>query len=52
MKALFTMNDKLYSLCTYTLVNFVIETEEYNSSLETKITRKFSSQSPVIVKYQ
>ena len=45
-------NNELYSLCTYAYVNFIIETEKYNSSLKTEITRKFPSQSPVIVKYQ
>lgn len=41
------------SLCTYILVYFIREEEEkYNMSLETEITRKFSGQSPVIVKFQ
>ena len=41
------------SLHTYILVYFIREDKEkYNMSLKTEMTRKFSGQSPVIVKFQ
>ena len=48
-----THKQTLFSLCTLHIsLLYKRKKEKYNMSLETEITRKFSSQSPVIVKFQ